>query len=489
MVPMRGGARHVAVLTDDLVSSTGEPIEAPPGFAALRDGIPTTNERLEAMRADYEEIFSFLEAHGYAREHLVLAWDFIVASDAWTLGGILSMRERALAEAAEPGRLGYTIDSVVEDPNPNVLRIVEGTFEVPSFLTADNSLVRTADGAAVEQAGPASYPFSMIVPKRAEDGEPLPLVLFGHGVFGSGHEYLTGSIGTDVIQPIAESTGAVVVATDWIGLSSGDLDLIVSEVVADLNHINVITDRLQQSLVNNLVLVELVRNAIQNDPQVTVDGGPLLTDDVYYYGVSLGGIQGSSLVSLSPRITRAVLAVPGGAWSTLLTRSVVYMPVKQLIDLTYPDPLLQQTFITMLQARFDGSDGVNVGQLMFRRPLPDAPSERHVLFFEAIGDCQVPNIATGILVRAVGVKQLEPAVEPVFGLDPVTGPTTEPVVAQLLMPDRLASYTPPEENLVPTEDNGVHSDSLQLQPALDQVVRLLHDGVAEQFCDGACDPD
>jgi hypothetical protein len=488
MSPMRLGARHVAVMTTDLADVSGAPIAVPPGFAALRDGDITTHEALESSRDDYEAIFDFLAEHGYARDRLLLAWDFVVASESWVIGGMLSMREQALEVAAQ-GDLAYTIDRVIDAPNANVLRIVEGTFEVPTFLNAQNEIERTPDGAAVLQPERQSFPFTMIVPARAAAGVPLPLVCFGHGVFGEGRDYLEGSIGVDVIQPLAEEAGAVIVATDWIGLSSSDQDLLASELVEDINRVNVVTDRLQQALINNLVLIELVRDRIQNDPMVRVDEEPLLTDQVRYYGVSLGGIQGASLVSLSSRITRAVLAVPGGAWATLLTRSIVYSPVRELVNLRYPDPLLQQAFITLAQARFDGSDGVNVGQLLLRRPLPDAPSERVVLLQEAIGDCQVPNIASRILSRAMGLRLLGPEYEPVFGLETVAAPTSEPSLVQLAMPDRLADYSPPEDNVLPAEDNGTHSNAIALPHALDQVLGVLSDGMIVQTCDGPCDPD
>ncbi len=491
MVPMRMGARHVAVLTTDLQDASGTPIEVPPGFLALRDGTPTSHAALEAARGDYEELFTFLAEHGYARERLLLAWDFAVASEEWVLGGIVSMRDQALAESSQGG-LGFTITEVRESPNANVLRIVFGTFEVPTFINADNEIERTADGAAVLQPTRQSFPFTMVVPAIAARNTPLPLVLFGHGVFGSASEYLAGSIGTDAIQPLAQELGAVVVATDWIGLSYDDRALLIGQLARDINRTNVVTDRLQQALINALILVETSINGIQNDPMVMngIRGtAPLLSNEVYYYGVSLGGIQGASLVSISPRITRAVLAVPGGAWATLLTRSIVYSAVRTLVDSTYPDALVQQAFVAMTQTRFDGSDGANVGQLLTMRPLPDAPADRRVLLQEAIGDCQVPNVATRILARAMGLSLLDPPVQPVYGLPTVTTPTTVPSIVQLAMPDLLAQYTPPESNLLPATDNGTHSNAIGLPPVIDQVTTMLSQGVIENYCNGACDPD
>ena len=488
LTPMRMGARHVAVLTSALRTPAGEAIEAPPGCRALRDGIPTERAELEAARADYDGIFEFLGDAGYAREELLLAWDFTVASEESVLGPILSMRETTLA-LCEGSGLGYEIDSVSRDVNDNVSLLVQGRFEVPSFLDESEHLVRTSVGEVQLQEETRWYPFTMLVPPKALEGEPLPLVLFGHGIFGTGSGYLAGGIGRQLIQPLSQQFGAVVIATDWIGLSGNDRD-IVGAIVRDLNKVHMITDRLQQALVNNLVLVELALGNLQADELFQFGDGALIDPArIYYYGVSLGGVQGVSLVSLSKRITRALLAVPGGCWSALLSRSIVFKPFKILIDSRYPDPLLQQAYIALLQHKFDGADGINVGQLLQRRPLPDAPAERRVILLEAIGDCQVPNLTTHMVARSIGLAQLGPVVEPVWGLETVEGPTTRSVLAQILQPEALARYTPPENNVLPTRENGTHADIVRLEPAIQQLVHLLETGMIEQFCEGACDPD
>jgi len=478
MEPMAMGHRHLAVLTDELRDADGQVIPTPPGFLALRDGAPTQNEALEAARADYEEFFGFLGRRGYPRDRLLLAFDFMVASRDVVLGGILSMRDQALAHASQK-QLAFDIEKVEHRPNENVELLVEGRFEAPSFLDDSNSIARRPDGSAIFKNETSWHPFTMVVPPDVRKRKKLPVVLFGHGIFGSGRRYLAGRLGQRSIQPIARRAGAVVVATDFIGLSRDDKSLLASELLRDLNRLNVMTDRLQQSLINNLVLVETVLGELQRDPQLGLDQRPFLdTKKVFYYGVSLGGTQGISLVALSKRITRAFLAVPGGAWGTMLSRSIVFKPFKALLDQFYPDPLLQQTFVSLMQSRFDGCDGVNLGPLVKREPLPGSPADRRVVLFEAIGDCQVPNLATRIVARAMGIGQLAPAVEPVFGLKPVSGPTTQSVLVQILMKGRVDGYRPPENNTLPTKDNGTHSKSVQLDTAMEQMIDLMLRGVA-----------
>ncbi len=489
--PLAFGTRHVVAIRRSVRTVAGAEPPVSPGFVALRDTVPSMNPRIEAARARYEEVFTFLARQGYTRNELYLAWDWTTASRQHVLGPILSMRQEVFRRAGMAGGIPFTIDRVQNDPNTNTARIVYGTFTPPNFLGDDNTLRFAADGSALVQPTPIAYPFTMVIPARARrEGQPLPLVVFGHGVFGRGEEYLTGGIGTEIIQPLAEQTGAVVVATNWIGLSGDDQALLVTQVVPNINRINLVTDRLTQSLVNNLSLIELSVGAMGADPMVRVGASPVVDPTrVYYYGVSLGGIQGSSLTSVSRHISRAVVAVPGGSWSNILPRSIVYAPIKMFIDIRYPDPLLQTEFLSLLQSRFDHTDGVNLATLAFRDPLPDAPRDRRVVLQEAIGDCQVPNISTRMLARAFGVRQLTPAVEPVYGLMPTTSPGTASALAQYELPANLMRYSAPDTNLVPTMDNNTHSDSVSLPAALAQVRALLATGSVEQACMGTCNPD
>jgi hypothetical protein len=488
LAPMAMGHRHVVALTKDVTDDAGAPFDSPPAFAALRDGVPTDNDQVEGVREHYEELFDFLEARGYPREDLLLAWDFMVASDDYLLGSVVSMRDQAIAEAHGTG-LGYAITAVYDDPDEYLTRIVEGTFEVTTYLREDNSFAYDADHHPVRQGANLSFPFTMIIPKKAVTlGEPLPLVLFGHGLFGNGRQYLNGWA-NGITHSMAEAGGAVLIATDWIGLSEGDLQIILQEVIPDLNRITVVTDRLQQSLVNNVVLTELALGDLSHDA-VVWDGDHELIDParVYYYGVSLGGIQGSSFVSISDRITRGVLAVPGSAWMDMFTRSVNWLPIKLVMDMDYPDPLVQQFAIAFVQTLFDQSDPVNLTRMMLRDPLPDAP-ERVVFLQESIGDSQVPNMTTELLARAIGVKRLTPANTDVFGLEPVTSPTTDSVLAQYYLVDQVEADPPPEGNVPPTSDNGAHADMVFLPHVQAQVLHFIETGEVVQYCNGPCDPD
>jgi hypothetical protein len=487
MEPMEMGHRHVVVLSNALRDADGSALESPPAFAALRDAVPTTNAILEDVRARYEEHFELLDANGYARDELLLAWDFVVASEDYLTGSVRSMRAEALEVMAGTG-MRYTIDSIEESPNENVAAVVQGTFEVPTYLNEDDVFEYNDDHHPIRQAVDQYFPFTMLIPASAVGrSEALPLVLFGHGLFGTGRGTLGAS---SLIATAANQVGMVVIGTDWIGLSGGDLQRIVANVIPDLNRIALVTDRLQQSIINHITLTELAVGTLSDDPALRFGDGPLIDESrVYYAGGSLGGIQGSSFVAMSPRVTRGVLSVPGAGWLTMLTRSSNWNLLAPFVDTLYPDPLLQQIGIALIQSLFDHSDPVNLSRHLFERPLADAPADRVVLLHVAIGDSQVPNLASDMLARSLGVPLATPSVYEVPGVETIELPTTGSALVQIYEPDRVVPNRPPDGNVPPRSDNGTHGSAPFLPHVLDQAFGFLLDGVIVNVCDGPCDPN
>ena len=488
--PMQMGTRQIVVLKNDLRDIDGNAFESPPAFAALRDGVMTANDEVEAIREKYEAIFEFLEDQGHAREDLLLVWDFMVASEDFVLGSVLSMRETAL-DLMEGTGLSYTIEDIEENPNDNVLKIILGTFEVPTFINETHTFDYDTVHLPILQEENQSFPFTMVIPKMAETSdEPLPLLVFGHGLFGTGRDALTGGVGRDICQPAAQEHGMVMIATDWIGLSSGDLEIIINEIIKDVNRIGLVTDRLQQSLINNLTLTELAVGNLNDDPQLQVNGHKPIDDEtVYYYGGSLGGIQGTSFMSLSKRIARGVAAVPGSVWSSMLPRSSHWPAIKLFVDAEYPDPLVQQIGTGFLQSRFDHSDPINLSQLLFNNPLDDAPEGRMMLLQEAMGDSQVPNMTTEMLARGAGFKVMTPSINRPFGIEEVSSPSTESALTQYYLVDQVDADPPPESNVPPQSDNGSHFEMCVMPHTFQQVFKFLKDGEVVQYCSGPCNPD
>ncbi len=488
--PLELGARYLALLTRDITDTDGMSLDSPDVFVALRDGIITDDVTVEGMRPHFEGLFEVAEEAGWAREELLLAWDFQVASSESVLGPIRSMRSQAFERIRAEG-IDFTIDSVEVAPNDNVAWLVKGRFTAPGFLTDDNSLERDAEGGIVLQETGVEADFTMVIPPQGETEGDLPLVVIGHGLFGTGEWMLDSGTAEGLTQPLAAELGAVLIATNWIGLSGGDIQLIISEVLTDMSRITVVTDRLVQSHINTMAMVELALDDLPDAPEIGRSAERPLIDPerVFYYGISLGGIQGASHVSVSPRITRAVLAVPGSAWSHMIQRSTQFRELDTLIDLLYPDPLTQNLFLAAVQSYFDLSDPSSLGTMLNNDPdYPDAP-QKLVVLQEAIGDCQVPNMSTDLLARTLGASHLEQATDPVFGLETISGPTTAPSLVQIRVPENLDSYFPPDQNTVPEIDNGVHNDAVLTEVMFGQAGHLFQYGEIVHPCDGVCDPD
>ena len=194
MEPMEMGHRHVVVLTSELQDDEGNALQSPPAFEVLRDRVPTTNEIIEDARGHSETIFEFLDAEGYPREELLLAWDFMVASEDYLTGSIRSMREQALSEMEGTG-LDYTVDEIEDDPNANTARVVKGTFTVPTFLNEENAFEYDDNHHPIRQDGELSFPYTMLIPMKARTlDEPLPLIIFGHGLFGTGEDAIANGM-------------------------------------------------------------------------------------------------------------------------------------------------------------------------------------------------------------------------------------------------------------------------------------------------------
>jgi hypothetical protein len=511
LTPLAFGQKYVVVLTNRLRDTSGNPLPVSKGFVALRDKIPTDVTSIESARPHFEEIFLLLAAHGYPRDSLALAWDYTTASNHTVIGPITTMRQQVFqsptayapssdgglpppdggAEAGDAGSntdITYAIDSIAPSPYQPGAIVVEGTFTPPNYLMADNTIDYTPDNVPVLQTSipRPSYPFTMIVPPLAKT-QSLSLVLFGHGLFGDGRDYLTTSYG-NILQPLAQSLGAVLVATDWIGLSSGDLNLIITDVAPNLNRVGIVTDRLLQALANNLSLIELSLGALSADPRVRLSTAEPLLDPsrVYYYGVSLGGIEGSSLISVARNVTRAAVAVPGASWNNLLSRSYDYAQIKLVVTADYPDALAQQEFIALLQSRFDPADPVNLATLFQKNPLPDSPSSRTVVIQESIDDCQVPNLTTEILARTYGAPQVVPDIVPIYGLATTSTPTHQFALSQFEILSDVAKYVPLTSNVLPTMDNGAHFDLAFQVAAVLEVSTLFLNGDIVQDCVGPC---
>jgi hypothetical protein len=471
---------HYAVVLLGMHDPKGEDL-TPAGFRALRDK-GALSKALTPMKAQYEQLFATLASFDIPRDHnLTLAWDVHTASDVSSTQHLYGMVATSLAWLDDGG--GHYDISAVNDTatDPNLWREIVGTIHVPSFLTSDAAtatLNLDATGMPmVRDTGTA--PFVVHVPQCALTATtPLPVIVFGHGLFGTAQSELSSAYQKQVAQTLC----MIQIGTDWIGLAQYDFSTVASNVIGDLNQFPIVSDRLQQAHVNAQTLVRLFLTQMKDDPMLQANGHAI-TDgsQIYYYGISDGGIQGGTFMALSRDVVRGVLNVPGSTWNLMMMRSHDFTGLKTFLNSVYPDFLDQQILIAALQSYWDYTDPISFAAHVINDPLPMTPAKR-ILVQESINDAQVPNLATRLEVRALGIPgtNLE---QPVYAVDELPSPLDSAYTQWDVHPMPV----PPDVNLPPPSDNGAHEAIRQLAPLVEQLRQFFKpDGRVVQTCNGPC---
>jgi len=219
-------------------------------------------------------------------------------------------------------------------------------------------------------------------------------------------------------------------------------------------------------------------HAMKNDPKIApyTDGS-----QIYYYGISDGGIQGATFMGLSQDVTRGALNVPGSEWTLLIQRSTDFANLQQILDIEVADPLDQQLLLALLQPEWDYTDPISFAPHLIADPLPDTPAKR-ILVQEAIHDAQVSNLATRVLARTMGLpgNDLE---QPVYGITDMPAPLASAYTQWDVMPTPV----PPDANAAAPTDNGAHGEIRKLVTLEAQLAAFLTPtGMVTQTCTGPC---
>lgn len=466
-----------------LVDLQGQAIPAGRAFQILRDQLDTPVKAIRARRPKMEEIFTTLAAARVARQDLILAWDFTVASTESLTGRALSVRDQGLAING-PGAPPFEVVSVEENVNDNIARRVRGTFRVPLFMksaTPPTTYNLGPDGMP-QQNGFATAEFLVNIPRSAVAGgvaHPSRPSVYGHGLFGSRNEANAGHL-----QAFSNQVNIMFGATDWIGMSDPDRE-IVTRWINNLSFFPRIPDRLQQAMLNFILLGRLFisDNGFVSHPAFQLDGAPLIDrTELYYYGISQGGIEGGIYLALSPDTSRAVLGVGASNYSTLLQRSIDFDPFQFLLDQWYKRELDRALLYPLLQQLWDRGEPNGFISHLVDDPLPNTPPKK-ILMQIGINDSQVSHVASEIQARSLGIPAVAPSALPAFGIEEMPAPFD----GSAYVPYDVGGIAPPLINKPPTIENGVHEAVRRLPAAQMQIDAFLRpDGQIRSFCPGAC---
>lgn len=437
---------RVAVVVTSGVTSGGAPLELP------------------APEGHYAELHAELAALG--QDDVVLAWDFPVAAETRTVDG-------ALARLQAPGAvtLTWTREAGGDPaPPPGLWRLAEGSFVGTEFLVDGARMELDGEGLPVVQGARDVY-LMVAVPESVKDAAPgtVPVLIFGHGILSEPEDYLDEDDPSGLVA-LANGLGAIVVATKWTGLS--DLDQVHAiEVAGDFSRFYEVPEMMAQGVADTASLARLVRDgALLDDP---IFAGLADRDTVLYFGISLGGIEGATTMANQDVVTRGVFHVGGAAWATMLERSSNWPPFDLVVTRIFPDPWERQVLYATTQLFWDPVDPAS---------HVDRLAEGTWLWQESIGDEQVPNLTTELLVRSVGVPLGTPAVTTPPELDAAALPLTGAAITQF---DPEVGLPDPENR--PGAKSGAHSIPRLWEGTQAQTAHFLLTGEVAHYCgEAAC---
>lgn len=490
---LTGGHRYL-VAVRGIVDANGALLPPTDAFAALRDRRSLASEpSVATRRTRYEALFTRLEELGVPRDDLQLAWDFTVMSDATVTGRLRTMFERGVADLAGTAPT-YTITSTTDGVTADIARVVRGTVRVPKYLTgtgsAGSTMTLDASGNPTSN-GTFDVPFTLQIPTSAVgagSASPKPVLQYGHGIFGNQTE-ADGS----AQRQLANQHGYALLALDWWGLSgSGDLGY-VSTVAStgSASAFRSVTDRGQQAMLNQFYGLRAVIDGLAADPATFIGGFPTIDpNEPRYLGVSLGGLYGGILATVSPDIGRSVLMVPGQPISLVLPRnSSTYQPLRYLLVSSLGDEAYPFLLFGLIETLGERCDPSGYTQQLPRTPTAELPFARahRVLVMDAIGDKTVTTLGAAIMARSMGLPLLGPAARPVFGLSEVGGPIDGSAFVEFdFGPTESTTQLP---NPAPGDPHGALIYGAGAAIPSTMAMQFLSTGIVTNLCSSACDPN
>lgn len=473
--------------------SSGALVQAPEGFARIRDKKTASDSVLDPIAQRYEkDIFPALSALGVSRDKLQLVWDFTTGSEEQLTRDLLAMRDEIIAkfEATPPKVTLVKATENTPAENENIWLRIEGTISVPLYLESAELgalLVRDANG-KVMQNGETEVPFTLQVPHSANptdaNFEPMRILEYGHGAFG-----LQEEINYSFMRGYTNQDKYIAAAVDWWGMTESDRNSVIEKGLTDQSHMLDFVDRLHQGIVNFIALSYALKGPIAELPQVQRFGKPLYdVNKRYYYGISQGAIFGVTMLALNPLLDRGALGVGGGPYSLNMGRSGSFVPFFALLQSPLQSPLTMAKLVMMSQNRWDHVDPMTYAPHLLTNMFPNSPANRHILMQNAIGDHLVNNLSSDLVSRAAGIKMLDGASAPIWGIDTIAGPADDALVNV----DYKLKELPGVYCKLPSPDQEpeVH-EQVRRNPKIKAQLNAFFqpDGMITNTCDGICDPE
>ncbi len=471
---LTGGTRYIVAIKTTLRAKGGAALPVPPGFRAILDGETTTHPLLEAVRPSYADIFDKLAAKGIDKQDLVVAWDFTTASRAMVRADLENARTALFAALGDASQLTFT-EELVPLGDARFEKRVDGTFDAPLFLSNTSAsvttkLLRDAAGKPITN-GTYKVPYTAVVPKCALTAPaPVPLVIYGHGLLGESSQVSNGGA-----RNAPAEACAVMIGTDMRGMSVQDIANVVT-TLNDAKQNPLVFDVLIQGMMNHLTLARVARQQMRTTLFSANGTSYVDPNKVYYYGISQGGIMGTTVCAIDPLLDRCVLQVGAMNYSLLLERSHDWPRYRTTLVGAYPNALDDALILAVLQSEWDRTEPTSVSDVITGSGFPSTPPKR-VLMQVGIGDDLVPNLGSEYQQRTLGIPTILPSPKMSWGV-----PTTSsPAPSGLVWFDFGHGPTVPIEN-APPPSNDVHGAIRSRKAATDMIDHFWETGEIIQTC-------
>lgn len=464
---LQHSANYVMVATRS-VTAGGVPLEPQPISVFLRlkaplvdaDGVSqlgslddATAAYIDGWRGRAEPALDFLEAEGVSRADLSMVAPFRTMS---TTEDLLALRAKLYEDDVPTNVTNVSAQTPLQRGLPliSVETVVTGQFEIQDYLDPRTRNWRS------DAPQPTLVDFVLTVPDDASSGSPIPVVLFGHGLFTS----------RELVYFIADQLARAGFATfsfdlpyhgnrsaclrdvdctgdgvcDEFGQCSTEFAAISSpfpdgpeypaatgSAFIETGNIVGARDHFQQAAVDMYQALRVIRGA---DWSAATGGYELNGDDVVYMGMSLGGILGSIIAGSEPTLEDFVLNVPGGDLfvvfrdSTAFTTAFEGVLEERMVE-TGTDGYFELE--NALRWMLDHIDPINIAPDAMRSYAYTDPVDgtekmspvKRVMIQMAAEDSVVPNSSTRRLSEAMGVpiREYTPLVSNhVFLFDPTS---------------------------------------------------------------------
>ncbi|MEC7695313.1 MAG: hypothetical protein CMA00_000325 [Methanobacteriota archaeon] len=474
------------------LSENGSPILPSDGFRALRDNISTDNQGIEFQRKNYEDMFDSFEEVGVQRSEIQSAWWFHTASTDSILRDLLIMQSDAEERIGSQG-IACNITEVIEGygEDGKALRLIAGTITTPHYMVekkARSPLMRDSVGDP-QFVAEREIDFSMMIPQSlADNNSSGPLTVLGHGLFGNGRDYVSNSMG----RYYGDTYGTTLLATDFKGWSSdGDLDAMTFALL-DLKEFQYQQERQMQAVINHLTMIRTITGACSENENFFHNGTNLIDmETVNYWGISLGGLRGPSLLAMAPELDWGVLWVGGTSFTHQVERSTHYgseeypMEFFSLLssEASLPSRLDRAIAIALLQSIWDSTDGETF--LPFRETgWKDSLKPFDVFYLSSMMDAQVTTLSADRAVRTGNVPVINGSAHHPFAVNVVEGPVNGSAAAYF---DGTFPPLPTGNTNGPGWHHSLaHNLVFEVEEAQLMAYHYLLTGVLHDYCNDSC---